>query len=64
MLKNMTDIHKKTPAQRIKLTCDLSNTVLSIFLSNLNKRFSNNNSLERKKYLIKLVKERERIRRF
>jgi len=63
MLEVMTDIHKKTPEQRIKLTCDLSNTVLSIFLSNLKKRFPDNNSLERKNYLIKLVKERERIRR-
>ncbi|MGC9779559.1 MAG: hypothetical protein HZR80_09990 [Candidatus Heimdallarchaeota archaeon] len=59
----MTDKPKMTPEQRIKFTCDLSNTVLSIFLSNLKKRFPDINSQDRKKYLIKLVKERERIRR-
>jgi hypothetical protein len=58
----MTKQSKTTPEQRVKLTCNLSNTVLSIFLSNLKHRFPDNEE-ERKNYLKKLVKEREHIRR-
>ena len=59
----MTDKVNLTPEQRVKILCDLSNTVLSIFFSNLKSRFPDMNSEERIKYLIDLVKERERIRR-
>ncbi|MFW9922897.1 MAG: hypothetical protein ACFFDW_06360 [Candidatus Thorarchaeota archaeon] len=52
-----------TPEQRIKLTCDLSNTVLSVFLSSVKERFPHFTLEERKEYLKQLVKERERNRR-
>ena len=64
MLERVTRKHTTSPEQRVKLTCDLSNTVLSVFLSSLKTRFPDFSSEELKNYLVQLVKQRERNRRF
>ncbi len=60
---NLIPESKLTPEQRVKITCDLSNTFLAIFLSSLEVRFSNLSPTERIDYLKKLVRDRERNRR-
>jgi len=47
----------------VKITCELSNTALAIFLSSLTNRFSSLSSPECIAYLKKLVRDREQIRR-
>ncbi|MGC9778425.1 MAG: hypothetical protein HZR80_04225 [Candidatus Heimdallarchaeota archaeon] len=59
----MTSESKLSPEQRVKITCDLSNTALAIFLSSLKTRFSDLSPDERIDYLKKLVRDRERNRR-
>lgn len=63
MYSNLPSDSKLSPQQRVKITCDLSNTALAIFLSSLKTRFPNLSPAERLDYLKKMVRDRERNRR-
>lgn len=51
------------PEQRVKITCDLSDTVFAIFLSSVKQWHPNFSLKERQRYFKQLVVERERTRR-
>ena len=63
MFLPLTSKSNLSPEQRVKITCELSNTALAIFLSSLKNRFSSLDSPECIAHLKKLVRARERIRR-